>query len=470
MPARVLALAVIADPRRHDVGLGRLMVSAADGRAERGGGDDVQVGGVPGPPLLRGGGDHRTDVRVRRPALIERWNGAKWAVEPVALAPGAHFAELRDVACTSPRNCLAVGTALHRHERVRRLRGALGRKPMDAARARGAAGGTRDGSARRLVRRETRVRRGGRRLLPGGPLRAAQAAGRALGRVDVDDPADPGPRAALRPSLDDVSCSAWRRLHRRRSATRSRRAVRCRWPSAGTGARGRSRTRPRSRTRSTTSSAASRARAAASARRSDPSAPARRPQGIAERWDGTGWNVEPTPGPLSGPSQLLGRHLRTSRPLLGRRGGAELAHGRTSCPLLERRTPAGWQVETGSLPAGRDLRSPLGVSCSGGGRCTSVGWWGTAAPACARSQSAAPPEQRGDGALESRGGGRAPGSAEAASRCSTSRRPPRAPRARRCRRSSYAPARSGRRRRRRRRRPRRRGRAGRRAARRSPGR
>jgi hypothetical protein len=99
-------------------------------------------------------------------------------------------------------------------------------------------------------------------------------------------------------------------------------------------------------------------------------------QGIAERWDGTGWNVEPTPGPLSGPGQLLGVTCGP-RGRCSAVGEALTSPTGNELPLLERRTPAGWQVETGSLPAGGTFGRLWGVSCSGHGRCTSVGWWGT---------------------------------------------------------------------------------------------
>jgi hypothetical protein len=101
--------------------------------------------------------------------------------------------------------------------------------------------------------------------------------------------------------------------------------------------------------------------------------------GIAERWDGTSWTLEPTPGPLSGPSQLLGVTC-------GPRGrcsavGTVLENPTgNERPLAERRTPAGWSVEPTPLPPGGIFGRLWSVSCSGGGSCTAVGWWGTGSP------------------------------------------------------------------------------------------
>ena len=99
MRTRVLACAVM-NRRRHGSGLGGHLVPAGDGR--------------PGPapwrrrsgrcPARRCASASRSAPRDRplspETALVERWNGATWALDPVPPSPGGRVAELKDVACT----------------------------------------------------------------------------------------------------------------------------------------------------------------------------------------------------------------------------------------------------------------------------------------------------------------------------------------------------------------------------------
>jgi hypothetical protein len=43
-------------------------------------------------------------------ALAERWNGTKWWIQPTAAIGAASSAVLNDVSCTTPSDCMAVGT------------------------------------------------------------------------------------------------------------------------------------------------------------------------------------------------------------------------------------------------------------------------------------------------------------------------------------------------------------------------
>ena len=84
------------------------------------------------------------------------------------------------------------------------------------------------------------------------------------------------------------------------------------------------------------------------------------------------------PGPLPGPSQLLGV---TCAPAAGaRRSGRRWPHRPGTAPALRAPDRRGVAGRARPLPAGGIFGRLWGVSCSGAGRCTSVGWWGTASP------------------------------------------------------------------------------------------
>ena len=50
------------------------------------------------------------------PLLVERWNGAAWAIQsiPVDLGPGSYDADAEDLSCTTGTQCLLVPAPLRR--------------------------------------------------------------------------------------------------------------------------------------------------------------------------------------------------------------------------------------------------------------------------------------------------------------------------------------------------------------------
>ncbi len=75
--------------------------------------------------------------------LAERWNGARWAIEPVPAPSGVTSSFLFGVSCATPRTCTAVGSATRPNsgavvlaERLSRGRWSIERAPRPAHRAR----------------------------------------------------------------------------------------------------------------------------------------------------------------------------------------------------------------------------------------------------------------------------------------------------------------------------------------------
>ena len=211
----------------------------------------------------------------------------------------------------------------------------------------GAVGRARDGAARRVVRREARVRRGRGRLLP---ARRYEAPRPLVERWT-------GPRGGSSPPHRRLLALRRRRLLLERRCVHHRRLRRA--ADRRRGAARRALGLPRL-------DAPGRARGPGSARPPTQRGPrprrrfceavgfattTRTTQGTAERWDGGGWHLEPVPGPLPGPSQLLGVTC-APRGRCSAVGEALTSPTGNELPLFERRTAAGWRVEPGRLPAG----------------------------------------------------------------------------------------------------------------------
>ena len=308
-------------------------------------------------------------------ALAERWNGATWVVDPVPSPAGGQAMELRDVSCYSRGDCLAVGTArsaansfgpLAEHWDGSRWTARTPASPPGAVRA--------DLRAVSCPRRRACIAVGVAYFPgPGRYVVSRPLVERWGGSGWTVEPASDPDSSDL--SLDDVSCSS------RVACTAVGYHVK---PGAGQ------------------VPLVERSEGGAWTIQDTPAIPDQvynqfsgvscphhrfceavgyvgtttTTRGIAERWDGTAWTLEATPGPLSGPSQLLGvtcaprGRCSAVGEVLGTPTGTELL-------LAERRTPRGWVVEPAPLPAAGSDGRLWGVSCSGGGSCTAVGVWGT---------------------------------------------------------------------------------------------
>jgi hypothetical protein len=97
---------------------------------------------------------------------------------------------------------------------------------------------------------------------------------------------------------------------------------------------------------------------------------------LAERWNGTGWSIQATPG-LAGSmgSEFLAVSCTPATACTA--GGANLDHSGTSVPLAERWNGASWRVQATPAPAGSIGSGFAGMSCRSVTACTAVGSYGT---------------------------------------------------------------------------------------------
>ena len=92
---------------------------------------------------------------------------------------------------------------------------------------------------------------------------------------------------------------------------------------------------------------------------------------LAERWDGTGWTIQPTPAPVSGgPFQELDGVSCTSDTACTAVGESINFQTNANTALVERWDGTSWTAEPTPTPGGRRLH---GVSCSSATACTAVG-------------------------------------------------------------------------------------------------
>ena len=312
-------------------------------------------------------------------ALVERWNGATWALDPVPPSPGGRVGELKDVACTSTRRCVAVGTEGNASAGFAlRWDGSRWTRLPPPAAPSGALGTELRG-----------VSCVGRRVCV-----AAGVAYFPLGRYEVPRPLverwdgsawriqpapDPGGSWL---SVDDVSCSsgdACTTVGYVAPQTGGEVPLVERWDG-----------------RAWTLQVAPVVPDQHDHRLSGVSCPRRRfceavgfatttrtTQGTAERWDGGGWHLEPVPGPLPGPSQLLGVTC-APRGRCSAVGEALTSPTGNELPLFERRTAAGWRVEPGRLPAGGVFGRLWGVASPAPAAARPSGGGAPGAPGCAR--------------------------------------------------------------------------------------
>jgi len=103
---------------------------------------------------------------------------------------------------------------------------------------------------------------------------------------------------------------------------------------------------------------------------------------LAERWDGAGWSVQPTPiGVVAAPSTLLG--VSCAGPAACTAVGATDDPSGTSVPLALTWDGSIWHGGQAPAPAGAEGSGLSAVSCSAGSACTAAGSYDTASGASA---------------------------------------------------------------------------------------
>jgi hypothetical protein len=93
---------------------------------------------------------------------------------------------------------------------------------------------------------------------------------------------------------------------------------------------------------------------------------------LAERWNGTGWAIQPTPNPAGPDSAQLGAIACTSSKACTA-VGAGYSNTGTSVTLAEHWNGANWAIQPTPNPAGSTQSSLGGVSCISSPGCTAVG-------------------------------------------------------------------------------------------------
>jgi hypothetical protein len=97
---------------------------------------------------------------------------------------------------------------------------------------------------------------------------------------------------------------------------------------------------------------------------------------LAERWNGTAWNIQATAGPAgSMGSEFLAVSCTSATACTA--GGANIDGSGASVPLAERWTGTSWRVQVTHAPAGSIGSGFAGMSCSSATACTAAGSYGT---------------------------------------------------------------------------------------------
>ena len=97
---------------------------------------------------------------------------------------------------------------------------------------------------------------------------------------------------------------------------------------------------------------------------------------LAERWNGTGWSIQATPG-LAGSmgSEFLAVACASATACPA--GGAHLENSGTSAPLAERWNGTAWRAQVTPAPAGSIGSGFSGMACGSATACTAAGSYGT---------------------------------------------------------------------------------------------
>ena len=99
---------------------------------------------------------------------------------------------------------------------------------------------------------------------------------------------------------------------------------------------------------------------------------------LAERWNGRAWQVLPTPNPPGATFGVL-YGVSCTRPSACTAVGEQLTSTGIAQPLVERWDGASWEIQSASLPAGASGGLFGGVSCTAARACTAVGYYLTGA-------------------------------------------------------------------------------------------
>ncbi len=308
--------------------------------------------------------------------LAERWNGARWAIQPVPAPSGVTSSFLFGVSCATARTCTAVGSATRPNtgtvvltERLSRNRWRIQRVPRPAHRARhevdylaavscpratsctavGFAGNAAGTAGRTLIERWTRA--GGWAIAPA-----------------------PAPAAARVAFLSGVSCPSarlciavgWLSTRAGAAATLAERLTPAGWRQQ----------------RMPTPQAATEVQLTGIACASPSFCTAAgwfEAGGVqvmlTERWDGERWVIGRTPYP-AGAREVQLTDIACPSPSACTAVGLFTDTGGLNEPLAEHWTPHGWTIQ--STPALSTPADPVdaglaGVSCASPARCIAVG-------------------------------------------------------------------------------------------------
>lgn len=92
---------------------------------------------------------------------------------------------------------------------------------------------------------------------------------------------------------------------------------------------------------------------------------------LAERWNGSSWKVQPTPSPVRGVDSLYGVACTTATNCTA--VGTYETSFDTDLSLAERWNGSSWKIQPTPIPAGTEVASLRGVSCTSASACTAVG-------------------------------------------------------------------------------------------------
>jgi hypothetical protein len=98
---------------------------------------------------------------------------------------------------------------------------------------------------------------------------------------------------------------------------------------------------------------------------------------LAERWNGSNWQIEAIPNPAGSSFSVLDS-VSCLKQQVCVAAGSQVTGGVTT-PLLERWTGSAWQVEAAPVPTGSTASYFEGVSCTSPRACTAVGSYFTSA-------------------------------------------------------------------------------------------
>jgi hypothetical protein len=93
---------------------------------------------------------------------------------------------------------------------------------------------------------------------------------------------------------------------------------------------------------------------------------------LAERWNGATWEIQPTPNPAGATLSVL-YGVSCSGPDACVAAGEQVTSTGIAIPLMERWNGSSWEIQPTPIPAGAMFSTLGGVSCSSASACTTTG-------------------------------------------------------------------------------------------------